>query len=111
MISAGGIIITPGSLGTVQEVFQCTCRVGYADEKKKYPIVFFGVEFWQSNGVFSVVQAQAKAHDFENLLLISDDVEEIVSFLVQKAVEKNLYLLQNPSEELLSPFWFSKAHC
>ena len=104
-ICEGGLVVTPGGPGTLQEIFQACCRVAYG---KKYPIVFQNVSYWTDNGVFAVVSAQAQAYDFHHFLAIFDSVQDIVDFLVKKSDERAFCRMTSPRRELSQPHWYSK---
>eukprot|EP00602_Paraphysomonas_sp_CaronLab_P005917 CAMPEP_0185034772 /NCGR_PEP_ID=MMETSP1103-20130426/24919_1 /TAXON_ID=36769 /ORGANISM="Paraphysomonas bandaiensis, Strain Caron Lab Isolate" /LENGTH=435 /DNA_ID=CAMNT_0027571557 /DNA_START=102 /DNA_END=1406 /DNA_ORIENTATION=+ len=104
----GGLIITPGGPGTMQEIFQAACRNAYSKEGHDYPMVFFGVEFWRENGVWDLVQKQARKYSYTRMLLLSDSVDEIMDHLVRCADEKGLSRISDFSE-LCNPYWFSKS--
>jgi len=99
-IASGGIVFGPGAAGTVQEVFQNATLNYYTFNKyKPTPMIFFGRDFWDPAGfdgktpqpldpdrkpVFPLIQSLARRGQppFENMLLLSDDPDEIISFLL-----------------------------
>ncbi len=107
-ISYGGLVFTPGSAGTLQEVFQAACLAHYAKPAFSFPLVFFGKEFWTANGVFEVVRKQSSGKDYGKMLLLSDELEEIVNHLMSCARENGLVLLDDFKEQLKNPYWYSK---
>jgi predicted Rossmann-fold nucleotide-binding protein len=104
-VASGGIVFGPGAAGTVQEVFQDATLNYYTFNKyKATPMVFLGRDFWDParfdgaapkpldenrKPVFPLVQSLArKGHpSFENLLLLSDDPDEIIAFLLRTETE------------------------
>jgi predicted Rossmann-fold nucleotide-binding protein len=106
-ICYGGLIMTPGGPGTMQEVFQAACRCAYAPVGYEYPIIFYGVEYWKESGVWDIIQRQAKGRKYFDYLLLSDSVDEIMTHLVTCAQEKGLALIQD-FNELDNPYWYSK---
>ena len=108
-ICYGGLIMTPGGPGTMQEVFQAACRCAYAPLGYEYPIIFFGVEYWKESGVWDIIQKQAKGRKYFDYLLLSDSVDEIMDHLVKCADEKGLSRLEDITQ-LDNPYWYSK-HC
>lgn len=55
-VSNGGIIFTPGSAGTRQEIFQDACYNHYSSEAECCPMVFYPAAFWKENGVFDLLK-------------------------------------------------------
>jgi predicted Rossmann-fold nucleotide-binding protein len=100
-VASGGIVFGPGSAGTVQEVFQDATLNYYTYGKyKATPMVFLGKDFWDParfdgttpppldanrKPVFPLAQSLARKGNppFEHLLLLSDDPNEIVAFLLR----------------------------
>jgi predicted Rossmann-fold nucleotide-binding protein len=106
-ICYGGLIMTPGGPGTMQEVFQAACRCAYAPVGYEYPIIFYGVEYWKESGVWDIIQRQAKGRKYFDYLLLSDSVDEIMSHLVSCAQDKGLAMIED-FNELDNPYWYSK---
>ncbi|ONI82444.1 hypothetical protein ALI22I_40900 [Saccharothrix sp. ALI-22-I] len=81
-IATGGIIYTPGSAGTVQEVFQDYCQNHYGSVGPAAPMVFLGKDFWLNEvPAAPLVQQLARGRDAERWILVTDDTDEAVSFL------------------------------
>ena len=91
-ICVGGIIFTPGSAGTVQEVFQEAAQDHYKTCEVSSPMAFMGVDFFTKEiPVYPFLvdmMARGKYHDL--LLSISDEpeavVREIMAFKEENAV-------------------------
>jgi predicted Rossmann-fold nucleotide-binding protein len=81
-VATGGVIYTPGSAGTVQEVFQDYTQNHYASIGPAAPMIFLGKDFW-SNDVPAapLVQQLARGREAEQWILITDDIDEAVSLL------------------------------
>jgi predicted Rossmann-fold nucleotide-binding protein len=103
----GGLIMTPGGPGTMQEVFQAACRCAYAQEGREYPIVFYGVDYWRESGIWDIIYRQSQGRKYHNYLLLSDSIDEIMNHLVKCALEKDLTLIDDFSK-LDNPYWYSK---
>eukprot|EP01094_Clydonella_sp_ATCC50884_P025259 TRINITY_DN6579_c0_g1_i1.p1 TRINITY_DN6579_c0_g1~~TRINITY_DN6579_c0_g1_i1.p1 ORF type:complete len:430 (+),score=89.80 TRINITY_DN6579_c0_g1_i1:75-1364(+) len=73
-----GIIYTPGSAGTRQEIFQDACRNHYAGEDKARPMMFLNEDFWKESGVFELVKKSAGDLPYSKLLLCTDQESKIV---------------------------------
>jgi predicted Rossmann-fold nucleotide-binding protein len=79
-ISRGGLIFTPGSAGTLQEIFQAAVPNHYETFGYGSPMVFLGTEFWKKEvPVYRLVEHLVKTGKYSDLLIsITDDIEEIV---------------------------------
>ena len=79
-IAVGGIIFTPGSAGTIQEVFQEAAQDHYKTCDVSSPMAFLGRDYFTREiPVYPFLQdmlARGKYHDL--LLSISDDPDEVV---------------------------------
>ncbi len=75
----GGIIYTPGSAGTMQEIFQDAVQNHYLSFGFASPMAFLGKQFWtQEMPVYPLLQQLMEKGKYKNLLLsITDDVAEI----------------------------------
>jgi predicted Rossmann-fold nucleotide-binding protein len=102
-IGNGGIIYTPGSAGTRQEVFQAACRCHYAPAGDEVPLIFYGKEFWASSGVYDVLLHNSSDRAFSGLLMLSDSLDEILSHCVSYRAKSGLPVLS--AEDLKSAYW------
>lgn len=83
-IAKNGVIFTPGSAGTIQEVFQDAAQNHYNSFGASSPMVFFGVDYWtRKKPVYPLLEKLAEGRGYRDLLSISDSPEEIVA-----AIEK-----------------------
>lgn len=84
-LAFGGIIFSPGSAGTMQEVFQEAVQNHYLSFGFASPMVFIGKEFWTERmPVYPLLQSLMEKGEYKNLLLsLSDDEEEIVKTIVE----------------------------
>lgn len=82
--SYGGIIYTPGSAGTMQEIFQEAVQNHYLSFGISSPMVFMGKKFWTEElPIYPMLQTMMKEGKYKNLLLsLSDDSDEIIQELV-----------------------------
>ena len=91
-VAVGGIIFTPGSAGTIQEIFQEAAQDHYKTCEVSSPMAFLGRDFFTKEvPVYPFLEdmmARGKYHDL--LLSISDDaddiVREILSFTRENAI-------------------------
>lgn len=80
-IATAGIIFTPGSAGTAQEVFQDAAQNHYETLGPAAPMVFLGVDHWKANGIVDVLLRQAGDKPYRDLILLTDDLDEAVGFV------------------------------
>jgi predicted Rossmann-fold nucleotide-binding protein len=96
-ISTRGVIFAPGSAGTVQEIFQDACQNYYTNyTARRFSMVLFDADYWNpgtnsmvtSNGVpipvWPALQTIAKGK-FDNLLMVTNDINAIVEFIIAKS--------------------------
>ena len=89
-LAMGGIIYTPGSAGTLQEIFQDAVQNHYLSFGYASPMVFLGVNYWTHEvPVYPLIQDLVTRGRYKNLILsIGDTVEEtaqsILSFQPKK---------------------------
>ena len=82
-LAKGGIVYTPGSAGTIQEIFQDAAQNHYRSYGFASPMVFLGREYWTvEKPVYGILKQLAKGYEYESLISISDDVDEIVECLL-----------------------------
>lgn len=83
-IAKGGVIYSPGSAGTMQEIFQDAAQNHYLTCGYASPMVFFGSEYW--TGRFPVYSMLADLHNkgyYKNLLLsLTDNPDEAVDTIM-----------------------------
>ncbi len=79
----GGIVYTPGSAGTVQEIFQDVTQNHYLCFGYSSPMVFFGKEFWTKEmPIYSMLENLMQTGKLKNLLLtLTDSQEEVLKVM------------------------------
>ena len=79
-IAMGGIIYSPGSAGTMQEIFQDAVQNHYLSFGYASPMVFLGAEYWTDEmPVYPLLKHLATKGKYRNLLLsLADDECEVV---------------------------------
>ncbi|OBF56590.1 hypothetical protein A5756_10930 [Mycobacterium sp. 852002-53434_SCH5985345] len=95
-LAANGIIYTPGTAGTLQEVFQDARQNYYLTHPEQFaPMVFFGEDYWTNVlPVRPVLQALfvnkmgMSLSDFDRLVAIVDTVDDAVDTLLGHAPSK-----------------------
>jgi predicted Rossmann-fold nucleotide-binding protein len=82
-VAKGGIIFSPGSAGTVQEIFQEVTQNHYLIFGYSSPMIFMNTEYWTKTiPVYSFLKDLTEREVFKNLkLFISDSEEEIRGML------------------------------
>jgi predicted Rossmann-fold nucleotide-binding protein len=82
-IAKGGVIYSPGSAGTIQEIFQDATQNHYLSFDIASPMIFLNRKYWvQERPIFPLLERMQKEGKYKNLLLtISDDSEEILNVL------------------------------
>ncbi len=82
-LAFGGIVYTPGSAGTLQEIFQDAVQNHYLSFGFASPMIFMGRHFWtEEMPIYPLMQQLMATGKYKNLLLtITDDQEEIVDCL------------------------------
>ena len=83
-LAFGGIIYTPGSAGTLQEVFQDAVQNHYLSFGFSSPMLFFGKKFWtEEMPIYPLLESMSQTGKYKNLILhISDNPDEIIQELV-----------------------------
>ncbi|MDO5663847.1 MAG: hypothetical protein Q4G63_01150 [Bacteroidia bacterium] len=84
-IAKGGVIFTPGSAGTFQEVFQDLAQNHYESYGYASPMIFLNKNFWTNERpIFPIIQQMSNRGDLMNLNLgLYDKNEEVVEHLLQ----------------------------
>ena len=78
-ISTGGIIYTPGSAGTLQEIFQEAVQNHYLTYGFSSPMIFMGKKFWTEEvPVWPLFMHLVDSGAYKNLILCLTDVAEDV---------------------------------
>lgn len=82
-VAFGGIVYTPGSAGTMQEIFQDAVQNHYLSFGYSSPMIFLGTDFWTKElPVYPFLQELVKLGKYKNLQLsLTDDFDEIVEEL------------------------------
>lgn len=82
-IAKGGIIYSPGSAGTLQEIFQDAAQNHYETFGYASPMVFLGVKYYtEEMPVYPLIQDLLGRGRYKNLILsITDDVDQVVEEL------------------------------
>ena len=84
-IAKGGIIYTPGSAGTMQEIFQDAAQNHYESVGYASPMVFMGKDYYtHCMPAYSLLKELNDKGLYKNMMLtISDDINEIIEAIVR----------------------------
>lgn len=82
-IAKGGIVYTPGSAGTMQEIFQDATQNHYESFGYASPMIFMGREFWTREiPVYPLLTTLMEQGKYQHLLLtLTDEEDEMVRVL------------------------------
>ncbi len=80
----GGIIYTPGSAGTFQEIFQDAAQNHYKTLGYASPMVFLGKEYYTDEiPIYPLLAEMQDRGKYQNLLLsITDETDDVIRFLM-----------------------------
>ena len=82
-MATSGVVFSPGSAGTVQEVFQDACQNHYEIIGPAAPMVFLGERFWREEmPVLPVLESIAGDREWTRLIHVTDDADEAVEWIV-----------------------------
>jgi len=83
-LAFGGIIFTPGSAGTLQEIFQEAVQNHYLSFGFPSPMIFFGKQFWTDEiPIYPLLEHLVATGKYKNLLLsLTDDTQDIIDRLL-----------------------------
>ena len=84
-VAKGGIIYSPGSAGTMQEIFQDAGQNHYETEGFASPMIFMGKDYYTNYmPAYTMLKDLSDRGIFKNMLLtISDDNDEIIDAIVR----------------------------
>jgi predicted Rossmann-fold nucleotide-binding protein len=76
-VATHGVVFTPGSAGTVQEIFQDATQNHYASFGPASPMVLLGVAHWTEHlPVWPLLQALSAHRAYGDLIVLTDDPDE-----------------------------------
>lgn len=83
-IAKGGVVFSPGSAGTLQEIFQGISQKHYKSYGDSSPLLFLNKTYWNFNRpVYPVIELMALRGDLQNLDIgIYDSVDGIVNHII-----------------------------
>ena len=88
-IAKAGVVFSPGSAGTIQEIFQDAAQNHYRSYGHPSPMIFLGVDYWTNvKPVYPLVTELAAGNDYASLIEITDDPAAVVQHLADFAADK-----------------------
>ena len=85
-IATYGVVFTPGSAGTIQEIFQDATQNHYEVFGPPSPMVLFGAEHWRDRyPVWPVLERLSADRSYRRLVSLTDDEDEVVAAIVSAA--------------------------
>ena len=86
-IATGGIIYTPGSAGTLQEIFQEAVQNHYLTFGYASPMIFLGTDFWTREvPIWPLMMDLTERGVYKNLILCLTDKKEDVERVLTEQV-------------------------
>lgn len=88
-IASGGIIYTPGSAGTIREIFQDAEQNHYMTYGPASPMVFLGKDYWGNKvPVYNLIKNLSDKGFYKNMdVFIFDEIDEVVQTFIDNANE------------------------
>ena len=88
-LAFGGIVYTPGSAGTMQEIFQDAVQNHYLSFGFSSPMIFLGSRFWtEEMPVYPLLESLEERGMYKNLRLgLTDDIGVVVEVLERFSME------------------------
>jgi predicted Rossmann-fold nucleotide-binding protein len=82
-IAKGGVIYSPGSAGTMQEIFQDAVQNHYLSFGYASPMIFLGEDYWKEEmPVYKLMEHLVDKGKYKNLLLhITDSPEKTIEII------------------------------
>jgi len=82
-IAHHGVVFTPGSAGTVQEIFQDGAQNHYRTSGVISPMVFLGKSYWSDTlPAYDLLLKVSKGRDYEKMITITDSIDEAIDFII-----------------------------
>lgn len=88
-MAIGGLIVAPGSAGTIQEVFQDAAQNHYKTTGWVSPMVFLDKPYWtQEKAIYPLLKALSEDKEYGPLVGVGDTADEIIRFLQNNPAKK-----------------------
>ena len=90
-IAKGGVIFSPGSAGTIQEIFQDATQNHYLSFGIASPMVFLDSHYWNvERPVYPLLKSMDDEGKYRNMILSCHDLEEDVVDEIQRFTKNSL---------------------
>jgi predicted Rossmann-fold nucleotide-binding protein len=98
-VAFGGIIYTPGSAGTLQEIFQNAVQNHYLSFGFASPMIFLGKDFWREEvPVWTFIENMVDNGRYKNLILtLTDDTGEAEQALKDFRADNDAHVFKMPT--------------
>lgn len=82
-VAQGGVIYSPGSAGTMQEIFQDLAQNHYISYGFASPMIFLGVQYWtQEKPIYPLIEELSQSGQLRHIILsITDSNQSIIDEL------------------------------
>ena len=89
-IAKGGIVFTPGSAGTIQEIFQDATQNHYLSFDVSSPMIFLNSNYWtKERPIYPLMEKLNNEEKYSNLLLsLCDTKDEVIKELEAFSIKK-----------------------
>jgi predicted Rossmann-fold nucleotide-binding protein len=78
-LAFGGVLYTPGSAGTIQEIFQDATQNHYKSYDMASPMIFLNLNYWMNEKpVYPLLYRLAEGREYQKWLGIYDEPEEVL---------------------------------
>ena len=82
-IARNGVVFSPGSAGTIQEIFQDATQNHYKTFGHASPMIFFGKVYWtHTKPIYPLIAQLSEGKEYHEFLHITDSREKIVQQIV-----------------------------
>ena len=82
-VATGGVVFSPGSAGTIQEIFQDATQNHYESFGPASPMILLGVDYWTNQKpVWPVLDVLSAGRPYRDLIVLTDDEDEVVERLL-----------------------------
>lgn len=82
-VATHGVVFTPGSAGTIQEIFQDAAQNHYESFGPPAPMVLVGIDHWTRQlPVWPLLESLAEGYRYRHLITLTDDHDAVVETIL-----------------------------
>ncbi len=82
-VATHGVVFSPGSAGTIQEIFQDATQNHYESFGPPSPMILLGVDYWtEQKPVWPLLDVLSDGRAYRDLIVLTDDEDEVVERLL-----------------------------